>query len=222
MRRIFIGPLGVALLLTTLVSCGGGAPSGSSAYPRSGIHKIRHVIIIMQENRSFDSYFGTYPDADGFPALAGQPGKVPCVPDPKSKKCVRPFHDTADRNTGGPHDTIGAIRDIEGGKMDGFQAQARHGRADDCRHAVHLPACSVWPFKPDAMGYHDAHEIPNYWAYARNFVLEDHMFPSVNSWSLPEHLVLVSGWSARCSRPHDPLSCQTAVTAPFGTAGSRI
>ena len=26
-----------------------------------GIHKIRHVIVIMQENRSFDSYFGTYP-----------------------------------------------------------------------------------------------------------------------------------------------------------------
>jgi len=30
-------------------------------YPEAGIHKIKHVIIIMQENRSFDSYFGTYP-----------------------------------------------------------------------------------------------------------------------------------------------------------------
>jgi len=26
-----------------------------------GIHKTKHVVIIMQENRSFDSYFGTYP-----------------------------------------------------------------------------------------------------------------------------------------------------------------
>lgn len=33
----------------------------------SGIHKIKHVIVIMQENRSFDSYFGTYPGAEGFP-----------------------------------------------------------------------------------------------------------------------------------------------------------
>src|SRR5579884_3491553 len=33
----------------------------------NGIHKIKHVIIIMQENRSFDSYFGTFPGADGIP-----------------------------------------------------------------------------------------------------------------------------------------------------------
>ena len=33
----------------------------------TGIHKIQHVIIIMQENRSFDNYFGTYPGADGIP-----------------------------------------------------------------------------------------------------------------------------------------------------------
>ena len=33
-----------------------------------GIHKIQHVVVIMQENRSFDSYFGTYPGADGIPA----------------------------------------------------------------------------------------------------------------------------------------------------------
>ena len=38
------------------------------------------------------------------------------------------------------------------------------------------------------MGYHDWHEIPNYWNYARNFVLQDHMFEAVNAWSLPAHL----------------------------------
>ena len=48
----------------------------------AGIHKIKHVVIIMQENRSFDSYFGTYPGADGIPGLAGHPGTVPCIPDP--------------------------------------------------------------------------------------------------------------------------------------------
>ena len=34
------------------------------------IHKIKHVIVIMQENRSFDQYFGTYPGADGLPREA--------------------------------------------------------------------------------------------------------------------------------------------------------
>jgi phospholipase C len=56
------------------------------------------------------------------------------------------------------------------------------------------------------MGYHDAREIPNYWAYAKDFVLQDHMFESVASWSLPAHLYLVSGWSAHCESKA-PSSC---------------
>jgi phospholipase C len=47
----------------------------------SGIHKIQHVVIIMQENRSFDSYFGTYPGADGIPMQNGVP--TVCNPDPR-------------------------------------------------------------------------------------------------------------------------------------------
>ena len=51
------------------------------------------------------------------------------------------------------------------------------------------------------MGYHDAREIPNYWAYARNYVLQDHMFEPNASWSLPAHLFMVSEWSALCTTP---------------------
>jgi phospholipase C len=182
---------------------------------REGIHKIRHVVIIMQENRSFDSYFGTYPGADGIPGLAGHPGTVPCVPDPKTHECVKPYHDTSDRNAGGPHANKDAIRDIDGGKMDGFVRQARQGRYLACHH-VDNPGCSLTPTTPDVMGYHDWHEIPNYWDYARNFVLQDHMFEADNSWSLPSHLSLVSGWSARCSKHGDPMSCKSTLVAPFG------
>ena len=46
------------------------------------------------------------------------------------------------------------------------------------------------------MGYHDGADLPNYWAYATNFVLQDHMFEPNASWSLPAHLFLVSEWSA--------------------------
>ena len=49
-----------------------GGPAGSYVVP-PGIHKIKHVIIVMQENRSFDSYFGTYPGADGIPMKNGKP-----------------------------------------------------------------------------------------------------------------------------------------------------
>ena len=93
--------------------------SGARAAPEEGIHKIQHVVMIMQENRSFDSYFGTYPGANGIPAGV-------CVPDPKNGGCERPFHDPSDTNFGGPHGSESASSDIDGGKMDGFVGVAEH------------------------------------------------------------------------------------------------
>jgi phospholipase C len=217
-KRLLVVVLAGVFLLGLLLASAElpGHRHDARAATRRGIHKIRHVVIITQENRSFDSYFGTYPGADGIPMKDGVP--TVCNPDPQTHECVKPYHDTSDRNAGGPHDTIDAIRDIDHGKMDGFQRQARVGRFLAC-HATDNPGCSLTPRKPDVMGYHDWHEIPNYWAYARNFVLQDHMFEAVNSWSLPAHLSMVSGWSARCSRHGDPMSCKPALKAPFGATG---
>jgi hypothetical protein len=55
-----------------------------------------------------------------------------CAPDPSHHTCVRPYHDTANRNAGGPHDHRDAVLDINGGKMDGFIIQARSGRHLAC------------------------------------------------------------------------------------------
>ena len=71
------------------------------------------------------------------------------------------------------------------------------------------------------MGYHDGREIPNYWAYARHFVLQDHMFQSDTSWSLPSHLYLVSGWSARCAKRGKPMSCRASSKTPARRPASR-
>jgi phospholipase C len=189
-------------------SAGRSAPSRVVTPINPAIHKIQHVIIIMQENRSFDSYFGTFPGADGIP-----PGV--CVPDPLNGGCVAPFHDSSDVNYGGPHNFYNAAADIHGGKMNGFVGQAEYGQ--HCSSAN--PGCS--PCKTaqasqcvDVMGYHDAREIPNYWKYAQDFVLQDHMFESVASWSLPAHLFMVSGWSAFCSNPLEPLTCHNAPASP--------
>ncbi len=176
--------------------------------PAVGIHKIQHVVIIMQENRSFDSYFGTYPGADGIPGLAGNPGTVPCVPDPDTGGCARPFHDRQDQNVGGPHSNKASEVDVGGGFMDGFVAAQEHG-LKTCKQ-VFNPYCSLNRTSHDAMGYHDGSDIPNYWSYAKHFVLQDHMFESVDSWSLPSHLAMVSGWVARCAVPHDAMSCQSS------------
>jgi phospholipase C len=180
--------------------------------PEVGIHKIQHVVIIMQENRSFDSYFGTYPGADGIPGLAGNPGPVPCLPNPSTGGCVRPYHDRQDQNLGGPHSETNALADIDGGTMDGFVAQQEKGIAS-CEQTFN-PACGNGGSSADVMGYHDGADIPNYWTYARDFVLQDHMFESNLSWSLPAHLYMVSEWSARCTVKNDPMSCRNAVQNP--------
>ena len=153
--------------------------------------RIKHVVFVMQENRSFDSYFGTYPGADGIPMNNGVPSV--CVPDPKSRGCVAPFHDSHAVNLGGPHHAAAAKADVDGGRMDGFVREAEAGKKN-CKSLLD-PACSRGGL--DVMGYHDRSDIPNYWAYADNFVLEDHMFEPNASWSLPEHLFLVSEWSAK-------------------------
>jgi phospholipase C len=155
------------------------------------IHTIQHVIIIMQENRSFDEYFGTYPGADGIPDGV-------CVPDPNPQpgfgSCVAPYHDSHDLNQGAGHSAANARTDIDHGLMDGFLRVYRQQHPNG---------------PPQVMGYHDRNEIPNYWAYADNFVLQDRMFPPQIGPSQPSHHFLVSGWSAVCADPQDPFSCHS-------------
>jgi phospholipase C len=64
------------------------------------------------------------------------------------------------------------------------------------------------------MGFHDAREIANYWYYAQQYVLQDRMFEPNASWSLPEHLFMVSEWSAHCTVKGDPKSCVNALQDP--------
>jgi phospholipase C len=204
-----------------LAGCGGGFKSHGSTVvtflppapppgQAQGIHKIQHVVIITQENRSFDEYFGTYPGAEGIPGLGGNPGTLPCLPDP-GRPCVKPFHDRNDRNLGGPHRQRDAHADVSGGQMNGFVAVQRRGRRG-CEQ-VFNPACGAATGPSDVMGYHTQADIPNYWAYARNFVLQDHMFQSDASWSLPSHLYTVSAWSAHCLTS-DPMSCVNQDESP--------
>ncbi|GAC1343335.1 MAG: acid phosphatase [Candidatus Dormibacteria bacterium] len=208
-RLLLAVNLATAVALTACagsLSSASGTPSATA--PNGGIHTIKHVVVIMQENRSFDSYFGTYPGANGLPSKNGQ--FTVCNPDPASGRCVAPYHDSADVNGGGPHGALNSVADVNGGKLDGFQASAEKG-SRGCGNA-NDPACTN-STTPDVMGYHDAREIPNYWAYAQNFVLQDAMFEPNSSWSLPAHLFEVSEWSAKCSAD-TPTSCTDELTNP--------
>jgi phospholipase C len=97
---------------------------------------------------------------------------------------VSPYLTTAEPTIGGPHNSGATVVDIDGGKMDGFLTEFRQQIGDG---------------PTDVMAHWDAQTIPNYWAYASNFVLQDHMFQPVGSWSHPSHLYEVSAWSATCT-----------------------
>jgi phospholipase C len=193
-----------------MVGLGLVATSGAPAAPIDGIHNIQHVVVIMQENRSFDQYFGTYPGANGIPAEV-------CEPDPLNGGCVAPLHDPSNKNYGGPHGAGAFTADLDRGKLDGFIGQAETGRK--CKSTE--PGCSPCTERGsstkciDVMGYHDARAIPNYWSYAQNFVLQDSMYEPNSSWSWPEHLFQVSAWSATCTNWSDPMSCISALEGPL-------
>jgi phospholipase C len=105
---------------------------------------------------------------------------------------VSPYHDTKDKNGAGTHGAGSSLADIDNVRMDGFVVQAERGKKGRANPDDLICTNSV---ERDVMGYHDGRDIPNYWAYARKFVLQDHMFESNASWSLPSHLYMLSAWS---------------------------
>lgn len=144
-----------------------GSARNSKTYP--GIDKIQHVIWIIQENHSFDNYFGTFPGANGIPPQTLLPRL------PGGRPAVKPFH----MPKGEPlvdlaHSWESAHACYDNGRMDGF----------------------VWAEgTPYTMGYYDSTDIPNYWAYAYHFTLCDRYFSSEMSGSSPNHVYTVAAQS---------------------------
>ena len=144
------------------------AVAGSPSTP------IRHIVVLMQENHSFDNYFGTYPGADGLPAGA-------CLPrsfvDAKLG-CSRPAHVGGRSVAGLSSDPTIFARQFHGGRMDGFLAAYRVGRG--------LGGL------PPALGYYDDRDIPFAWNLARRYVLFDRFFSSARGGSAWNHMFAIS------------------------------
>ncbi len=202
-------------------------PSMSGHARSNGYPTIQHLIFIVQENRSFDEFFGTYPGADGLPS------SPPCQVDPwYPSNCDTPYPNHKASNQGGPYMNPDQVVDIDGGKMDGFVesrenelgpscAPPKDGRRVDPNRIVgsyedegitQAKRCII-----DVMGYHTEKDLPNYWTYAKDYVLFDHFYESAESWSLPAHLALFSGWSAKCTQYNPPNinTCSSSLGGDF-------
>ncbi len=154
------------------VETGKKAPeSGESSRGQveQGLSKLDHIIIVLQENHTFDNYFGTYTKANG------TLGKSICIPEAKgSKACVSPYHDSSLTPVDMNHNWASAHEDYDDGKMDGF-VYSEGSR--------------------ETMGYYDRSDLKHYWNAADRYSLCDNYFTSVMSESAPNHLYLVAGTS---------------------------
>jgi phospholipase C len=126
---------------------------------------IQHIVFIIKENRSFDTYFGTFPGAEGSTSGLISTGE---------RIQLKRAQDRMPRDIG--HDWEDARRAMNGGRMDRFDL-VRNGN-------VNNDFLSMTQFLSS--------DIPNYWSYAEHFALADHMFTSLAGPSFPNHLYTVA------------------------------
>lgn len=157
------------LALATALLISGNLPLLAAA-SSSAVTPIQHVVVIMQENHTFDNYFGGYPGANGLSNSVPNPTNFT-----ENAQYIRPFHiEYADLPQDLCHSAGCAVQSLDDGKMDGFVAADKSNLA---------------------MGYYDNQDIPYYWDYASRYTLFDNYFSSVLGPSLPNHLYLIAGTS---------------------------
>jgi len=161
---------------------------------------IQHIVIIVQENQTFNHFFGAFPGL-----LAGFGiNSTECMPNVKGKPCVAPFNGDSEsalvQATGLSHSWQAAHLAYNGGRMNGFVTdQPKKANASD------------------SMSYFTGVTLPDYWDLASHFGLDANFFSSSMSYSYPNHIFLVAGQAqSACAtgqcKPVLDLTFETIVT----------
>jgi phospholipase C len=143
-------------------------PPSVRATPNTS-NPIKHIVIMVKENRTFDDLFGTFPGANGATTYKDPHGKI----HPLNHQPDRLFSDIA-------HDHPAFLTAYDHGKMDGFSKiigaiQYINGKKVD---------------EADSQFYQS--DIPNYWQYAQTFAIPDHFFYTTQANSFPGHLFSIA------------------------------
>ena len=188
MKRL-LSLLSLLAIVGSSMPAGAQTPAGSDsdaamlALVRS---KIKHVFVIYQENRSFDSYFGTFPGAENLSTTFAQSQGFRQY-DPLGNQWVTPFRidtpDVADAN----HSRPALITKSDDGRMDLFVSTEEFGllakgySREDAQRVGLL-----------TMAFEDCDTIPYLWMYAHNFALFDHFFQAMYGPSTPGNIDLIA------------------------------
>jgi len=175
----------------------GGATAAASAHNRSTASPIKHLVVIFQENVSFDHYFGTYPNATN---TSGQP----FTPAPHTKQVNGLTQELLTDNPNGANprrldpanvdDVLTCSQDhryteeqsaFDLGKMDQFVADTGTGTGTSPTGKL----CEA----TDVMNYYDGNTVTGLWNYAQHFAMSDNSFGSTFGPSTPGAINLASG-----------------------------
>ena len=155
MRKTFVVLFAVVAWVMLPVATASAMPSADVATATP----IKHMVMLMQDNHSFDNYFGTYPGADGIPEGVCQRLSLSRA---STQGCIEPFR-LGDQPAEDLSHGVGIQkRQYNEGKMDGFVAAYRRLGRDGTT----------------AMGYYDGADLPYYWNVADDYVLFDRFFSS--------------------------------------------
>jgi phospholipase C len=184
-------------VLCLLTHCGGLPQTGKTvtndAARRTSQGQISHVVIIVQENRSFENFFAGYPHANapmyGCGHLRTGAAATSLAQETSNSGCpygddTIPLHQITFQSEPNPeHEFQSAIVDWHNGHMDGFT----HWGATPKR-------------KTAAYAYIERSQVATYWDMAQNYVLADEMFPTEFGPSWTAHLTLVAGTDSLSDR----------------------
>jgi phospholipase C len=170
--------IGVAVLAACTSSSTGmrsGSASAAAIPPASGSgsSNIQHVVVVIQENRSFDNLFATFPGADGTTQGRAK------LPSGGYKFIPLQQHDLVESCDFG-HSYHGFLKDYDGGNMDGFYEEGGGKRCHGPQGAA-------------TYQYVNPLQIAPYWDIAKQYVLGDHLFMTQGSGSFTSHQDLIAG-----------------------------
>jgi phospholipase C len=171
---------------------------------------IKHVFVIYQENRSFDSYFGTFPGADNLSTDEARAHGFKQY-DPIGNQWISPFRindpDLADAD----HSRPALYTKADGGKMDLFVA-AEEGRM--LRIGATLQDAQRVGLL--TMAHEDCDMIPFLWKYAKTFALYDHIFQGMYGPSTPGNIDLIAAQTGQTQWARHPAQAVAAADTGQG------
>ncbi|PJJ65567.1 phospholipase C [Compostimonas suwonensis] len=214
--------LALAGLGSFIFSAGGAFAAEPADNSADTATPIKHVVVIFDENISFDHYFGTYPDAENnegetpFTAAAGTPTPNNYVSHPElltdNPNSVSPTRLTPDQavTCSQNHNYVPEQQAFDGGAMDEFPefTQAASGCATSANKQ----------YDASVMDFYDGNTVTGMWNYAQNYTMSDNSWDTVFGPSTPGALNLISGQThgatAVDSVTGAPVSGTTTVSSP--------